>query len=65
MMYEQIVRAGANEAPAVRAGRALINAARRVDAAVAADGSVSADVRTGWSSVRQALTAFEAANPGG
>jgi peptidoglycan hydrolase-like protein with peptidoglycan-binding domain len=64
MMYEQIVRAGVNEPPAVRAGRALINAARRVDAAVAADGSVSADVRAGWSNMRQALTAFEAANPG-
>ena len=63
-MYEQIVRAGPNEAPAVRAGRAVINAARRVDAAVAADGSVNADVRAMWSTIRRALTAFEAANPG-
>lgn len=63
-MYEQIVRAGVNEAPAVRAGRAVINAARRVDAAIAADGSVSADVRNMWTNIRRALTAFEAANPG-
>jgi hypothetical protein len=63
-MYEQIVRAGPNEAPAVRAGRAVLNAARRVDAAIAADGSVNADVRTMWSNIRRALTAFEAANPG-
>jgi hypothetical protein len=63
-MYEQLVRAGANEAPAVRAGRALINAARRVDAAIAADGSVNADVRTMWTNIRRALTSFEAANPG-
>lgn len=63
-MYEQIVRAGPNEAPAVRAGRAVLNAARRVDAAIAADGSVNADVRAMWSNIRRALTAFEAANPG-
>ena len=63
-MYEQLVRAGANDAPAVRAGRALLNAARRVDAAIAADGSVSADVRNMWANMRRALTAFEAANPG-
>jgi hypothetical protein len=63
-MYEQIVRAGPNEAPAIRAGRAVLNAARRVDAAIAADGSVNADVRAMWSNIRRALTAFEAANPG-
>jgi peptidoglycan hydrolase-like protein with peptidoglycan-binding domain len=63
-MYEQLVRSGANEAPAIRAGRALINAARRVDAAIAADGSVSADVRSMWTTMRRALTNFEAANPG-
>jgi peptidoglycan hydrolase-like protein with peptidoglycan-binding domain len=64
-MYEQLVRAGQNQGAAVRAGRSLINAARRVDAAISADGSVAADVRTGWSRMRQALSSFEAANPGG
>src|SRR4051812_352261 len=63
-MYEQMVRAGTTESAPVRAGRALINATRRVDAAIAADGSVSADVRNMWTNMRRALTAFEQANPG-
>ena len=63
-MYEQFVIAEPNGAPAVRAGRALINAARRVDAAIQADGSVNADVRNTWANMRRALSAFEAANPG-
>lgn len=63
-MYEQLVRAGATEAPAARAGRALMTAARRVDAAIAADGSVNAEVRNMWATIRRGLTAFEAANPG-
>ena len=63
-VYEQLARASENQSAAVSAGRALINAARRVDAAIGADASVSADVRNTWTRMRQALSAFEAANPG-
>ena len=63
-MYEQLVRAQSNQSAAVRAGRALMNAARRVDTAIAGDAAVTSEVRNMWSRMRQALTAFEAANPG-
>ena len=62
-MYEQLVRGGGDKAPASAAGRALITAARRVDAALAVSGASTADVQNAWYSIRRALSSFEAANP--
>jgi peptidoglycan hydrolase-like protein with peptidoglycan-binding domain len=62
-MYEQLIRAGGNADAAVRAGRALIVAARRVDAALSSGGA-SADLNNAWAHVRRQLAEIEAANPG-
>src|SRR4051812_8110831 len=62
-MYEQLVRAGGNADAPVRAGRALVIAARRVDAAIAG-GGVAVDVQSAWNSLRSRLSEIETANPG-
>ena len=62
-MYEQLVRAGGNPDAAVRAGRALMNAARRVDAALSGGGA-STELQSAWNSVRRQLSEIESANPG-
>ena len=62
-MYEQLVRAGGNGDAAVRAGRALVIAARRVDAAIAG-GGVAVDVQSSWNMLRRQLSDIEASNPG-
>lgn len=63
-LYEQIVRAGANAEASARAGRALVLAARRVDAAMNGTDVAISDARGAWSTLRQRLAAVEAANPG-
>jgi len=62
-MYEQLVRAGGNADAPVRAGRALVIAARRVDAAIAG-GGITVDVQSAWNTLRSRLSAIETANPG-
>ena len=62
-MYEQLIRAGGNPDAAVRAGRALIIAARRVDAALSTGGA-SPELNAAWTQVRRQLAEIEAANPG-
>lgn len=52
-LYEQLVRVPGNRQGSDAAGRALIGAARRVDAAVQA--SPSPQVRSAWSSIRTQL----------
>ena len=54
-LYEALVRVSANVDGTVAAGRALIAAARRVDAAINA-GSVSSSVQNDWSTLRSQLT---------
>jgi peptidoglycan hydrolase-like protein with peptidoglycan-binding domain len=57
-IYEQIVTTGANRDAAVLAGRALANAARRVDSAMQS-ARASAQLQTGWSSVRRQITTLD------
>ena len=57
-IHEQIVRNGGNADAAMRAGRALAGAARRVDAAMQA-ARVSSSLQGAWSSIRRPLTALE------
>lgn len=58
-MYEQLVRAAPNQAAAVRAGRALMNAARRVDAAMSVSGVATVELQNMWTNMRRALSEFE------
>ena len=53
-VYEQIVANASNSDAATGAGRALISAARRVDAALA-QANASSQVRTAWTTIRQQL----------
>jgi peptidoglycan hydrolase-like protein with peptidoglycan-binding domain len=53
-VYEQIVTNATNNDGATAASRALISAARRVDAALA-QANASAPVRTAWTTIRQQL----------
>jgi peptidoglycan hydrolase-like protein with peptidoglycan-binding domain len=53
-VYEQIVTNATNNDGATAASRALISAARRVDAALA-QANASAQVRTAWTTIRQQL----------
>jgi len=54
LVYEQIVTNSPNAEGATVAGRALISAARRVDAAVG-QANASAQVRAAWTTIRQQL----------
>jgi len=57
-IYEQIATNGGNRDAAVLAGRALANAARRVDAAMP-NARVSAQVQSGWTAVRRQITTID------
>ena len=56
--YEQIVRNGGNRDAAVLAGRALVGATRRVDAAMQ-NVRASAEIQSAWSSVRRQLATID------
>lgn len=57
-LYEQIVQGSANSDAAVAAGRSLINAARRVDAALL-QARPSMTVRNAWTSIRSQLSGLD------
>jgi hypothetical protein len=57
-LYEQLVRGGSNTDAAALAGRALINAARRVDTAIQ-QARPSSSVQTGWASIRRQLALID------
>jgi len=57
-LYEQLVRGGGNQDAAALAGRALINAARRVDQAIQQSRPSSA-VQNGWASIRRQLAVID------
>jgi hypothetical protein len=59
-LYEQLVRAPGNAAASEAAGKALIGAARRVDAAMQRAGA-SQQVQSAWSSMRAKLTELDSA----
>ena len=60
-IHEQIVRNGGNADAATLAGRALVGAARRVDAALQS-ARVSSGVQSAWSALRRPLATFETAS---
>jgi len=60
-VYEQIVRNGGNRDAAVLAGRALVSTARRVDTAIQG-ARTSSQLQSGWSGIRQQLTAIESSS---
>ena len=53
-LYEQVVRGGDNANATVLAGRALMGAARRVDAALQS-ARVSSSLQSGWASLKGQL----------
>ena len=57
-VYEQIVRNGGNRDAAVLAGRALVGAARRVDAAMQT-ARTTGQVQSAWSEVRRQLSTID------
>ena len=57
-IYEQIVRSGGNPDAAVLAGKALVNAARRVDTALPS-ARTSAQTQEAWTRVRRQLVTIE------
>lgn len=57
-IYEQIVTSGTNRDGAVLAGRALTNAARRVDTAIPTARS-SAQLQNAWNALRRQLTTLD------
>jgi peptidoglycan hydrolase-like protein with peptidoglycan-binding domain len=57
-IYEQIVTNGGNREAAVLAGRALANAARRVDAAMP-NARTSAQLQNAWAAVRRQITTID------
>lgn len=59
-IYEQIVTNGGNSDAAVLAGRALADAARRVDTAMQS-ARVSVQLRNGWSAVRRQISTIDTA----
>jgi peptidoglycan hydrolase-like protein with peptidoglycan-binding domain len=54
-LYEQVVRGGGTSAGSMMAGRALLNAARRVDSSIS-QARTSAAVRDAWVSIRSQLS---------
>ncbi|PYO45718.1 MAG: hypothetical protein DMD72_14525 [Gemmatimonadetes bacterium] len=62
-IYEQIVNNGGNRDAAVMAGRALANAARRVDEAMQS-ARESTQVQYAWSAIRQQISTIDAASAG-
>ena len=54
-LYEQVIRGSSTSAGSTMAGRALINAARRVDSAIS-QARTSAAVRDAWVSIRSQLS---------
>ena len=56
--YEAIVRSGGNADAAIFAGRALVNAARRVDSAVQGT-RVSAELQNGWTNLRRQIATLD------
>lgn len=57
-LYEQLLRSSANDQGSVAAGRALINAARRVDTAMQ-NARPSSSVQSTWASIRRQLAAID------
>ena len=57
-LYEQLVRGGGNQDAAALAGRALINAARRVDTAMQ-QARASSSVQSGWATIRRQLALID------
>ena len=57
-LYEQLVRGGGNRDAAALAGRALINAARRVDTALP-QARASSSVQNGWATIRRQLALID------
>ena len=62
-IHEQIVRNGDNRDAAVLAGRALVGASRRVDAALQ-NARVSTQVQSMWTTVKRQMSSIESASPG-
>jgi hypothetical protein len=62
-LYEQVVRNGGNPDAAVQAGRALVGAARRVDAAMPS-ARTSAQVQSAWAGVRRQLSTIDPTQSG-
>jgi hypothetical protein len=60
-IYEQIVTNGGNSDAAILAGRALANAARRVDAAMQ-NARTSVQLQNGWAAVRQQITTIDSSS---
>ena len=60
-VYEQIVTSGGNPNAAVLAGRALANAARRVDSAMQS-ARTSSQLQDGWATVRRNIRAIDTSN---
>jgi peptidoglycan hydrolase-like protein with peptidoglycan-binding domain len=61
-IYEQIVRNGGNANAAVLAGRALVNAARRVDTAMQ-NARASTQLQNGWTAIRQQIITIDTTSP--
>lgn len=57
-LYEQVIQSGANATAAELAGRALVDAARRVDTAMQ-QARTSATVRNSWASIRTKLSGID------
>lgn len=57
-IYEQIVHSGGNQAATVLAGKALVNAARRVDSALPTS-RTSAQLQNEWTRVRRQLATID------
>jgi hypothetical protein len=57
-LYEQLLRSSANNQGLAVAGRALINAARRVDTAMQ-NARPSSAVQSTWASIRRQLSAID------
>jgi hypothetical protein len=62
-IHEQVVRNGGNRDAAVLAGRSLVGAARRVDAAMQS-ARPSTQVQNGWADIRRRLSSLETTPPG-
>jgi peptidoglycan hydrolase-like protein with peptidoglycan-binding domain len=62
-IHEQVVRNGGNRDAAVLAGRSLVGAARRVDAAMQS-ARPSTQVQNGWADIRRRLASLDTTPPG-
>lgn len=58
LLYEQLVRTTGNDEGSVLAGRALINAARRVDSVIQ-NARSSTQIQNAWTTLRQQLAAID------